>query len=259
MAAVRLSEYRACLKQRLDADLEAQVGEWFAEMPHAQRAWLSSIVAEGKRLRGCLVCLVAEALGARLERALPAAFAIEIVQAASLVHDDLVDGDTRRRGRAAAWTWLTPRHAVLLADVMFATALERMAALGAREADTLAQAIAAMARGALLEVVGERAPYPTVIRWKTGSLFGAAARLGALAAGAAPGQLRAAYDYGVRTGEAYQMADDMVDAGAPASLRDAIAVLVERAVTELEAFPDNHFTSLLREVPADFAASMAPA
>lgn len=254
-----LNDYRASVKQRLDAELEACLEEWFAEMPHAQLTSLRGIVAEGKRLRACLTCLVAEALGAPLKRALPAALAIEIVQAASLVHDDLVDGDVQRRGRAAAWTWLTPRHAVLLADVMFATSLERMAALGAREAATLARAIAAMARGAFLESLAEPTPYRSIIRWKTGSLFAAAARLGALAAAAAPPLLHAAYDYGMHAGEVYQIADDLADSDVPPVTPGAIAVLVDRALAGLESFPDNEFTTMLREAPAAFAASMAPA
>ena len=115
---------------------------------------MHGILAEGKRLRGSLTCLVAEALGGTLEQALPAALAVEVIQAASLVHDDFVDGDTLRRGRPAAWTLLSARRAVLLADLMFATAIEKMTQAGGREGETLAHAIAAMAQGAFQESVG---------------------------------------------------------------------------------------------------------
>lgn len=249
-----LSEYRAALKQRIDAELELRLGEWFAELPPAQLTWLREIVAEGKRLRGCLTCLVAEALGGRLERALHAATAIEIVQAASLVHDDFVDGDALRRGRAAAWTWLTPRRAVLAADVMFATAIERMAELGPREAATLARAIASMAQGALHEVLDTQATYGRIIQGKTGALFAAAARLGALAADAEPRLLEAAYEYGMHTGAAYQMADDLADEPARVppmrrAMQEEIGALVTRAATALAPFPDNACTRMLREAP----------
>lgn len=218
------SEYWARLKGRIDAELEAHVGEWFPGVPAAHLEALRAIPADGKRLRGSLTCLVAEALGGRIESALPAALAIEIIHAASLVHDDFVDGDTLRHGRPAPWTVLTPRRAVLLADVMFATAIEKMAEAGPAEAATLAHAIATMARGAFQEMVdpselerrvaaGISGPdaYPRIIHLKTGSLFAAAARLGALAAGAPQLQVEAAHEFGARTGQAYQVADDLAE------------------------------------------------
>jgi geranylgeranyl pyrophosphate synthase len=218
-------EYREALRRSIDAELEAQLTEWFPGLPEPHLAALRGVLAHGKRLRGCIACLVAEALGARAERAMPAALAIELIQAASLVHDDFVDGDALRRGRPAAWTLLSPRRAVLLADVMFATAIERMAQAGGAEAATLAHAIATMARGAFQELLeplpaaqesasGAPAAYRRIIQLKTGALFAASARLGALAAGAAPRQLEAAHEFGARTGEVYQVADDLADVAA---------------------------------------------
>jgi geranylgeranyl pyrophosphate synthase len=204
-------EYQAMLKDSLDAELETRLAQWFPDLPPAHVERLHGILAGGKRLRGCLACLVAEALGGRMERALPAALAIEVIQAASLVHDDFVDADVLRRGRAATWTWLTPRRAVLAADVLFATAIARMAEVGAAETATVARAIAAMASGAFQEMLDEQTAYRRIIQWKTGSLFAAAARLGALAADAAPLQIDAAHEFGARTGEAYQVADDLAD------------------------------------------------
>ena len=107
-----LSAYRLATKARIDAELKARVGQWFPGLPPAHEDALHGILAEGKRLRGSLTCLVAEALGGSLEQALPHALAVELVEAASLVHDDFVDGDTVRRGRPAAWTLLSPRRAV---------------------------------------------------------------------------------------------------------------------------------------------------
>jgi geranylgeranyl pyrophosphate synthase len=251
-----LSEYRIVLKERIDAEMERRLPEWFADLPSAQLAWLHTMLSDGKRLRGCVVCLVAQALGARVEKALPAAMAVEIVHAASLVHDDLVDGDATRRGRAAAWTWLSPRRAVLVADAMFATALERMALLGSREAATLARAIAAMARGALHEVLDVKAAHERIIQWKTGSLFAAAARLGALAADAQPALLEVAYEYGMRTGEAYQRADDLADADAACLTHAEVSSLVEKAAAALARFPDNPHARMLQQAPAAFVGAM---
>ncbi|HKQ26958.1 MAG TPA: polyprenyl synthetase family protein [Burkholderiales bacterium] len=247
-----MSAYQAAAKARIDAELNARVAQWFPSLSPPHREALHSILVEGKRLRGSLTCLVAEALGATFERALPAAFAVEVIQAASLVHDDFVDGDTTRRGRPAAWTQLSARRAVLLADLMFATAIEKMTQLGPREGETLARAIAAMAQGALQESLGmgkvhDAEAYRSIIQLKTGSLFAAAARLGALAAGAHGSILEAATRFGAVTGEVYQIADDLADGdmGAPELLQAKIAPLVEQARTALAAFPRNEHTSML--------------
>lgn len=253
-----LSAYRAAAKARIDAELKSRAGQWFATLPAAHASALRTILTEGKRLRGSLTCLVAEALGGTLEQALPAALAVEMVQAASLVHDDFVDGDTVRRGRPAAWTLLSSRRAVLVADVMFATAIEKMAQAGAREVATLAHAIAAMAQGALQEAAGEsfvedRDAYRRILYLKTGSLFSAAARLGALAANAREPHLQAATEFGARAGELYQIADDLADGARLGALRPQaqIGSLVEQARRALTAFPDNERTRMLADMPQE--------
>lgn len=263
MALNGFAAYRGRLKPRIDAELKLRLGEWFPGLPEVHRQALHEILADGKRIRGVLTCLVAEALGARLEQALPASLAVEMIQAASLVHDDLVDGDTLRRGRPAAWTRLSPRRAVLLADLVFATAIETMARAGRREGETLAHAIATMAQGALQEALGAgerqrpgRDAYRRVIHLKTGSLFAAAARLGALAAGADERTLEAAAQFGARTGALYQIADDLADdpQGAAAlggSLEQEIVLLTEQARSALAEFPDNDCTRRLAGMPGE--------
>jgi geranylgeranyl pyrophosphate synthase len=260
-----LAAYRGPVKARIDAEFALRLGEWFPGLSRQQQVALQEMLVDGKRIRGLITCLVAEALGAPLEGALPSALAIEMVQSASLVHDDFVDGDTVRRGRPAAWKRLSPKRAVLLADLAFATAIESMARAGSREVETLAHAIAAMAQGALEEALGagalQRGPqaYRRVIQLKTGSLFAAAARLGALAAGAEETTLEAAARFGALTGELYQIADDLVDdpQGAPAlrqCMQAEMAPLIEQARGALERFPDNECTRMLAEMPGHLRA-----
>lgn len=263
MALNGFAAYRGRLKPRIDAELRLRLGEWFPGLPDVHRQALHEILADGKRIRGVLTCLVAEALGARLEQALPASLAVEMIQAASLVHDDFVDGDTLRRGRPAAWTKLSPRRAVLLADLVFATAIEKMARAGRHEGETVAHAIATMAQGALQEALGAgerqrpgRDAYRRVIHLKTGSLFAAAARLGALAAGADETMLDAAMEYGARTGALYQIADDLADdppaaAASRRSLEQEIVLLTGQARSALAEFPDNDCTRMLAELPRE--------
>jgi geranylgeranyl pyrophosphate synthase len=167
---------------------------------------------------------VCEALGGSFAEALPRAMAIECIQAASLIHDDWVDGDRVRRNAPAVWTIQGARRAVLLADVIFATSLERCAELGRPDVLALSKAIAAIAAGAYQEAlelsetrtngipgIAGRSPYDRLIFLKTGALFAAAAELGAIGERADAAVQRAAYDYGARIGEAYQLADDLED------------------------------------------------
>ena len=209
-------------KARLDAELARWIPEFFRDFSPAQIDTIHTILADGKRIRGGLVCLVNDTLAGRTEDAIPRAVAIECIQAASLVHDDYVDGDTCRRDRAATWTLEGARKAVLLGDVVFAVAIGKMMELSRDDGLTVVQAIATMARGAYQEIMnpvdatsaragGPLRPglYERIIHLKTGALFGAAAKLGALAAAASPAVTTLAFEWGARLGEAYQIADDL--------------------------------------------------
>lgn len=230
-------DYWKATRERLDAEFEHRVPRFFDRQPAPVIAAIRDVLAGGKRLRGCLVCLLCEALGGPPAAAMPRAMAVECVQAASLIHDDLIDGDTLRRHRPATWTVIGSRRAVLLGDVIFATALQRMAELGPDDARALGDAIATMATGAYQEPLSPPDPaqdllidtgnlYPQLIHLKSGVLFGTAARMGALAAGASAPIAALAFAYGARTGEAYQIADDLQDlAGLAADAQGAATQL----------------------------------
>ncbi len=217
-------------RARLDAELGKWVQHFFRDLPERQADTVHHILEDGKRLRGCLVCLVNGALGGRFEDAIPRAVAIECIQSASLIHDDYVDGDTVRRKRAAQWMIDGPRKAVLLGDVVFATVIQRMAEISRCDGITVAEAIATMAQGAYQEYLEpadltsalaeghhRRDHYDRIIYLKTGALFGAAAKLGAISAGASHQVCNVAFRYGVHAGEAYQIADDLCDLVDPQS------------------------------------------
>ncbi len=228
MARVSLPQF-ADYWQRTRAQLDSELPRWlprfFPHLPQWQSGFVEEALGGGKRLRGCLVCLLCEALGGAREDAIPRALAVECVHAASLIHDDLVDGDGLRRGRPAFWTVSGGRKAVLLGDVIFATALQRMVELSPADGAALAQAIATMASGAYQEPLDlsdlqpalfdderrGRELYPMIVYLKTGALFGAAARLGANAARSTPELADVAFEFGVQLGEAYQVADDLYD------------------------------------------------
>lgn len=214
-----------------NAEIEIGLSHWLPmlcqDLPEMSPETMRQPLAGGKRIRGCLVCLMSEALGGTLAAAIPRAVAIECIQAASLIHDDIVDGDWTRRSQPATWTVEGMRKAVLLGDVIFSTAIERLAELGSRDTQTLAHAIATLARGAYQEAIdpavlrsalleGRYQPviYEQIIRLKTGALFAAAAQLGALAAEASDEVAARAFAFGMQLGEAYQIADDLDDLAA---------------------------------------------
>lgn len=214
--------YWHAIKTRLERELARSIPELFRDLAAGQIDTIHEILADGKRIRGCLVCLVSEALGGKIEDAIPRAVAIECIQAASLIHDDYVDEDTRRRNRPATWTVEGPRKAVLLGDLIFATAIEKMMEISRWDGLAVAQAIATMASGAYQEAIdpsdlargvteGRYRPelYDRIIHLKTGALFGAAAKVGAVAAGASLVMRTLAFEWGARVGEAYQIADDL--------------------------------------------------
>lgn len=214
--------YWRAIKARLERELAHSIPEFFRDLAAGQIDTIHKILADGKRIRGCLVCLVSDALGGKIEDAISRAVAIECIQAASLIHDDYVDEDTRRRNRPATWTVEGPRRAVLLGDLIFAVALEKMMEISRWDGLAAAQAIATMASGAYQEPTGpldlaracaggkhRQELYDRIINLKTGALFGAAAKVGAIAAGASRAVMTLAFEWGARVGEAYQIADDL--------------------------------------------------
>lgn len=217
--------------RRLGPALDQALADWLSvvasDLPPRLQPALSRSLADGKRLRAGLLCIVARAWGGSLDAALPRAVAIECIQAASLIHDDYVDADTLRRERPAAWTLEGGRKAVLLGDLLFASAIERMMALSTDDGRVIARAIAAVAKGAYQEptarddTAAADAAYERIIFLKTGALFAAATELGAIAAAADVATRRVAHDFGSRVGEAYQIADDLHDLAALGSVTTA--------------------------------------
>ena len=217
-------EYWGRLRDRLDREMVRSVPDMFGDLPAGQAEAMHRTLEAGKRIRGCLVCLVCESLGGDVEAAVSKAIGIECIQAASLIHDDYVDGDQVRRDRPAEWTLQGSRQAVLLGDVMFATTISRMVAEGRDEGRLVAELIATMAKGAYQEHLervnlhrldgndtDQSEIYERIILLKTGSLFATAARLGAIAAHASAAMEARAFEFGARLGEAFQIADDLAD------------------------------------------------
>ncbi len=198
-----------------------------------RRAMRHACLGGGKRLRPFLALQCAALFGARGAGPLRAAAAVELVHCYSLAHDDLpaMDDDDRRRGRPAAHIAFDEATAILAGDALLTLAFETLAApethpdAGVRAALVLALARAAgadgMAGGQSMDLEAEgRALAPgdlaRVQRMKTGALIGAACETGALLAGAGDADRGALRAYAAAFGLAFQIADDLLDAGGDA-------------------------------------------
>lgn len=186
-----------------------------------------SLLAGGKRLRPALVLEAARACGLPEgdPSALAAAAAIELVHTFSLVHDDLpaMDDDDLRRGRPTCHKVYGQAMAILAGDAMTMMAFELLAAdADARVAPALVRELASasgpegMIGGQVLDLAAENTALAIeqlrqVHARKTGALLRAACRMGAIAAGAAPGVLQAISAFGQHLGVAFQIVDDLLD------------------------------------------------
>jgi geranylgeranyl diphosphate synthase type II len=185
-----------------------------------------SLMAGGKRLRPLLVLMSAEACGSNRGVAMPAACAIEMVHTYSLIHDDLpaMDDDDWRRGQPSCHRVFGEALAILAGDALLTQAFElissqiqppRIAAACCRE---LARAAgpSAMVGGQVDDLQADRAggdlaQLERIHRRKTGAMFRASLRIGAVIADADAAKLAAVDDFGQKLGLAFQIIDDLLD------------------------------------------------
>lgn len=205
-----------------------------SETPELLDALNACLFAPGQRLRPILALLVADVLGGDARSVLPAACAIEMVHAASLILDDLpaIDAARERRGRLACHVAFGETNAILTAFALLNRSFEVLATgwSGGPEALVRCEIAADLARavgpegmlGGLARELSsierpiDLATLEGVHSRRTGALFTAAAALGARAAGAAPWAQRAVTSYAMNLGLAHQVVDDVLDATAAA-------------------------------------------
>ena len=179
----------------------------------------------GKMLRPTLALLVAEALGGITADTYRFAAAAELLHNATLLHDDVVDGATERRGIPTVASLLGSSAAVLIGDFWLVKCLHLV--LGAsRDAncvlDIFAQTLRHLTEGELLQLqmastgATTEADYLRIVYGKTASLFETAARTAAISVQATPEQVKAASGYARILGQAFQMKDDIFDYSAQA-------------------------------------------
>ncbi len=187
--------------------------------PQLGRYASDTISAGGKRLRPLLVCLAAGVPAPESDGLVRAAVAVELVHAATLVHDDVLDASDLRRGRPTVVATGGRLAATATGDLLFSRAFNELAGSGCADAvRALARASAELAAGELMQradafdvdVPLER--YLERCRLKTAVLFRAACELGALFGGGASAVLA---PFGERIGVAFQILDDVLDVAGP--------------------------------------------
>jgi geranylgeranyl diphosphate synthase type I len=203
-----LERRRALIEERLVEVVDGVEPETLSE--EVRHVALSG----GKRVRPMVTLLACETVGGRAEDAVEFAVGIELVHTASLVVDDIIDRSELRRGTASAWAEFGHGPAIITSDGLLG---EAFALFSAEPTATrvVAEAMVELGIGEATELSagpGNEAEYMTLARRKTGSLFRAAAELGAIAADSDPVTVEALGEYAERVGVAFQIRDDVLDA-----------------------------------------------
>lgn len=172
----------------------------------------------GKRLRPAIVLLVGKALGRDTRTHLKVAAIVEMIHAATLVHDDILDGALVRRNLATLNAIHGSEVSVLLGDYIYAKAFHLSVSLADQRCSRrLAEITRIICQGEMVQMLHRfdmeltEQQYLRVIGEKTASLYGAASELGALYAEADESVCRAFADFGYQLGLAFQIIDDCLD------------------------------------------------
>jgi len=210
------------INQTLASEMEAvnQViqQQLYSDVPLVNQIAHYIISAGGKRIRPMLVLLFANAHGYRGTHHHSLAAIVEFIHTATLLHDDVVDESSLRRGRDTANALFGNAASVLVGDFLYSRSFQMMVSIREmRVMQILADATNVIAEGEVLQLMNMHDPdvteerYLQVIRSKTAKLFEAAAQLGTLIAGGSEDDIEAAGEYGRSVGTAFQLIDDVLD------------------------------------------------
>jgi octaprenyl-diphosphate synthase len=201
--------------ERLNHCIQAQL---YSDVALVQQVAGYIVHAGGKRMRPAMLMLAADCVGLRDDpRITQLAAVVEFIHTATLLHDDVVDESSQRRGKQTANALFGNAASVLVGDFLYSRAFQMMVKCGnLRVMEVLADATNVIAEGEVLQLmhIGDtslsEAQYLKVIEYKTAKLFEAAARLPAVIAGDTVAELALA-SFGRKVGAAFQIIDDVLD------------------------------------------------
>jgi geranylgeranyl diphosphate synthase type I len=216
-----LEDYLEKNAERIDKVIHRYFGDVHGDL---FRASAHLLLAGGKRLRPAVVILAADAVRkGSSDDLIPAALSLELTHNFTLIHDDIMDGDAARRGVPTVHTVWDEPTAILAGDVLYAKAFEFICLSDASEAakiravKMLARTCTDICEGQSMDMAFEKKgdvselEYLEMVSKKTGVLYGASAAIGGILAGATPVQADALYQFGVNSGIAFQIQDDLID------------------------------------------------
>ena len=261
-----MARFEAFFAQTLKADTEP--------MDNIMRYALET---KGKRLRPILVLLGAKMFGTVNELTLRAATFAEMVHTATLIHDDVVDDDDRRRGRASVKARFGNLSAVLAGDYLLAKAMLLLANDTAILNEML-RTTTAMSEGELMQgavglshrdgvglsyhgsrndnhnesgchdVTALQTQYLDIITRKTAMLMRSCCAAGALSVGATQEQIQQISDFGINLGILFQLRDDILDSENTEMAQVLLPIYYDKALHALESFPPSEITVALRDL-----------
>ena len=207
---------------QVERELQAAI----ADAGEPLRQALSPHLAGGKRLRAGLILLVGRHLGAPAKALRHLAAAVEMLHAATLVHDDIIDRSDLRRGVPTLHTLMPTSAAILAGDYLFARSVALVAELeNTRILGSLAEGLRRTSAGEIEEAISDgfagrdRSQYYRHIEAKTAALFAASAAMAAMAANAPDQSVKTWGTFGRELGMAFQVVDDVLDlSGGPSTL-----------------------------------------
>ena len=172
----------------------------------------------GKMFRPALLCLCAECFGGVREEHVKAGALVEILHAASLMHDDVIDGADNRRGRVNVNALFGNKAAILAGDLLLSKAMKIAASIDSgRVILAISNAVSDLCAGEIKQGFSAfnysvtEAEYIDIVTRKSGSLFSLACRLGGLISGEAESVQESLAEFGENLGVAFQLTDDLLD------------------------------------------------
>ena len=215
-------DYLSQIKQPIEQDLKDFIALFSESLTHTD-GLLGSALSHirqrgGKRMRPMLILLTAKNFGGVSNVTQNAAVGLELLHTASLVHDDVVDESSERRGQASVNATYDNKVAVLVGDYILSTALLRVSLTDNQKIiQQLAELGRTLAAGEILQLSNiqnqdfSEDVYYQIINNKTAALFEACAKIGAMSVGASEEEINAAAKFGQNIGMIFQIRDDIFD------------------------------------------------
>lgn len=217
-----MKDYLSIIKAPIEPELEQFISLFNDSLTHADGTLEQALnyirQRAGKRMRPMLILLIAKALGSISEVTHRSAVALELLHTASLVHDDIVDESSERRGQASVNAVYDNKIAVLVGDYILSTALLNVGQTQRIDIVNYLSVLGqTLSNGEILQLtsngseeISEQAYY-SVIRQKTAALFEACCTMGAMSVGASEDDVKAAANFGQTLGTIFQIRDDIFD------------------------------------------------